>query len=445
MFPTLAHQLAFADGDESQLNQIIGDAIIKSPDIDRAAAFEQFRTLIAAPLDEFCAKTQSAKKILIVLDALDECQGIGSKHILAHLRDHTYHNAPRVRILLTSRPEYYSSNKVDDQPHVVEHDLHMDDESAQEDIAWFLKEKLPLILNKLKTSVEDWPREEDIQTLADMSGCLFLFADTALRFIGDDEVVDPQQQMNILLGMDQVPVNPYSSLDRLYREVLENAITRDRQDIFLRFRRVVGCIILSQETLPVSAIAKIADYSAGQVMAALSRLQSVIRCSSPPGTTGQQNSDLLPHVYHPSFSDFLVDLERCSNRNFTIIKLEMHGFIILRCFKLMEPVLRRNILDLYETSIPNQSIPDLEAKVKSHITPEAAYACQFWLSHLLESGMDEDILEALRDFLSKRFLWWCEALSLLGSARDRQDSLLATVAFALQTAWERMVSNSREL
>ena len=118
----------------------------------------------------------------------------------------------------------------------------------------------------------------------------------------------------------------------------------------------------------------------------------------------------------------------------------MHAFIVHRCFKLMKAVLRRNILDLHDTYIPNKDILDLEAEVRSRITPEAAYACQFWLDHLLKSKIDEDISDALLRFLSEEFLWWCEALSLLDSAHGGYD-LLALVAFRLKTARERMVSH----
>ena len=442
MFPTLAHQLATGS---SQLRQIIGDAVIKSPDINYSAASEQFQTLIATPLDTFDVESEGVGNILIVLDALDECQGIEEKRpqeILTCLRDHEYQAAPRIRILLTSRPEPRLHRELARRPQVVEYDLHQDDELAQGDIARFLKAELPSIPDDLGISVADWPREEDTRTLSEKSGHLFIFAKTALRFIADDRVLDPQEQMNILLGMDQTTVNAYSPLDTIYRQVLENALPPDRDSIFLRFRQVVGCIILSQDALPVSTIAKIADYRVSQVMATLSQLRSVILCSSLPGTVGQPDSDFLPRAYHPSFPDYLVDSRRCSDSRFTIRKPEAHGFIALRCFELMKPALRRNILDLDETSIRNQDIPDLRAKVWSHITPEAAYACQFWLGHLLESEIDESILEALHEFLSKRFLWWCEALSLLDAACGGQRHLLATLAFKLQTAWERMVSNS---
>ena len=447
VFPTLAHQLAAG---HSKLHQIIGDAVMKSPDIDYAVSFKQFKTLIGTPLDVFCVESDGTGSVLIVLDALDECQGIEEKRpqeILACLRDHAYQAAPRIRILLTSRPEHYLRHELAPRPQVVEYDLHQDDESAQGDIARFLEARLPLIPRELGISVENWPREEDARMLSEKSGRLFIFAKTALRFIGDDQVSDPQRQMNTLLGMDQGTINPYSPLDLLYRQVLENALSRERvpDDIFLRFRQVVGCIILSQDALPVSVIAKIANYSESEVMVTLLRLRSVILCSSPPGTISQQDSDLLPHMYHPSFPDYLVDSRRCPDSNFTIIKPKMHAFIVLRCFALMKGILCRNILELHDKYAFNRDIPDLEAKVWNHITPEAAYACQFWLGHFLESQLDDSILGALREFLSEQFLWWCEALSLLDSACSRQKHLLAIAAFRLQTAWEKLVGTLHQL
>ena len=381
VFPTLAHQLAAG---HSHLHQTIGDAVINSPDIDYAVTFKQFQTLVGAPLDAFCLESEGTGSILIVLDALDECQGIEERRpqeILACLRDHAYKAAPRIRILLTSRPEPYLRRELAPRPQVVEYNLHQDDESAQGDIARFLEARLPLIPGELGISVEGWPREEDAQLLSEKSGRLFIFAKTALRFIANDRVMDPRRQMDTLLGMGNGIINPYSPLDQLYLQVLESAFPKEHvpDDLFVRFRRVVGCIILSQDALPVSLIAKIANYSENEVMVMLLRLQSVILCSSPPGTVSQQNSDLLPHAYHPSFPDYLVDSRRCPDSNFTIIKPKMHAFIVLRCFELMKGVLCRNIIELHEIYALNQDIPDLEVKVQSHITPEAAYACQFGL------------------------------------------------------------------
>ena len=116
VFPTLAHQLATG---HNELHQIIGDAVIESPDINYAVASKQFRTLIGTPLGAFCAKSGSVGNILIVLDALDECQGFEEKRpqeILACLRDHAYPAVPRIPILLTSRPEHSLRRLLDPSP-----------------------------------------------------------------------------------------------------------------------------------------------------------------------------------------------------------------------------------------------------------------------------------------------------------------------------------------
>ena len=452
VFPTLAHQLAASHND---LNRIIGDAVIRSSDTDHGMVLDQFQTLIAAPLDAWHAESKDASHTLIILDAVDECLGVEDgqpQQILACLRDHEYRPPSHVRLLLTSRPEHYIQEELVPQPQVLEHNLHLDDQFAQGDIARFLEAKLPLIPRRLGILVEGWPRDEDVQTLSEKSGHLFLFAKTALRFIGDNQVLDPQGQMDILLGMDEPTANAYSPLDKTYERALESALSGDRvpDRIFLRFRRVVGCIILSQDALSVAEIASITNYSVGEVMATLRRTQSLILYSSPPGTVDRPESDLLPRIYHPSLSDYLLDPKRCINPRFTIVHTETHGFIVLRCFQLMKAVLRRNILDLPKPSIDNVSIPDLQAKVQSTITPEGAYACRFWISHLLgsktdekiESRMGKEILKALHEFLSQRFLWWCEALSLIDSARKAKGSFLGAAASTLRIAWERLVSIS---
>ena len=443
VFPTLAHQLAAS---HKGLTRIIGEALIGSSDIDHGMVFDQFRTLIAAPLDAWHAESKIARRILIILDAVDECQGAEDRQpqqILACLRDHKYRAPFHVRFLLTSRPNHDMRQELVPRPQVLEHDLHLDDKFAQEDITRFLRAKLPLIPPKLGILEEGWPQDNDVQALSEKSGHLFLFAKTALRFIGDDQVLDPRRQMDILLGMDKPTPTTYSLLDKIYDQVLESALSGDRvpDRIFLRFRRVVGCIILSQDALPVSAIAIITGYSVRDVMATLRRTQSVIH-SSPPGTADRREPDLLPRIYHPSFSDYLTDPKRSVNPRFTIVHTETHGFIVLRCFQLMKAVLRRNILGLPNPSISNNTIPDLQARVQSIFSREGAYACRFWISHLLESNMDEEILEALHKFLSQQFLWWCEALSLLDSTREAKGSLLGAAAPTLRVAWERLVGIS---
>lgn len=439
VFPTLAYQLAAS---HDNLKRTIGDTLIKSPDIAHDPVSDQFKTLIAAPLDAWHAEPNNTGRILIILDAVDECKGAESgqpQQILKSLCLHQYGAPSRVHLLLTSRPEHHIRRELGPQPQVLEHDLHQDDEFAREDISRFLKANLSLIPGKLDIPPEEgWPQDEHVQALSEKSGHLFIFAKTALQFIGDKDVLDPQGQMDILLGIDIATANPYSLLDEIYHQVLKSALSGGpAQDEI--FRRVAGCIILCQDEFTVSEIASITGYRVGPVMATLRRTQSVILYSSPLGTVDPRESDILPRIYHPSFSDYLVDPTRCVNPRFTIDYTETHGFIVLRCFQLMKAVLRRNILDLPKSYRSNFSIPDFRVKLRGAITPEGTYACRFWINHLLKSEMDEVILGALYEFLSQRFLWWCEAMSLFDSVPSNGPFLRAAIS-TLRMVWKRLVS-----
>ena len=137
VFPTLAHQLATSNND---LNRLIGDALIGSSDIDHGMV----QTLIAAPLDAWHAESKNVGHILIILDAVDKCHGVEHGHpqrILACLRDHKYRAPSHVRLLLTSRPEYYIRQELVPQLQVLEHDLHLDDGFVQGYISRSLKAK----------------------------------------------------------------------------------------------------------------------------------------------------------------------------------------------------------------------------------------------------------------------------------------------------------------
>ena len=85
--------------------------------------------------------------------------------------------------------------------------------------------------------------------------------------------------MNVLLGMSTTTIHPYSLLDGLYLQVLKNALPRGSvgDEIFIRSRRVVGCITLAQDVLSVSTIAQITAYSTDEVKTTLRRVQSVIQ------------------------------------------------------------------------------------------------------------------------------------------------------------------------
>jgi hypothetical protein len=96
----------------------------------------------------------------------------------------------------------------------------------------------------------------------------------------------------------------------------------------------------------------------------------------------------------------------------------------LRCFRLMEICLKRDVAGIGDPSLLNSEVDGFEAKVASALPLEVQYACRFWGSHLshVEIG-DEKVMRVLEEFAMQSMLWWIEAMSLLGSIHTAASSV----------------------
>ncbi|KAI3549286.1 hypothetical protein CSPX01_02394 [Colletotrichum filicis] len=118
-------------------------------------------------------------------------------------------------------------------------------------------------------------------------------------------------------------------------------------------------------------------------------------------------------------------LERVSARNFLLDKEEdtfanlfpggvegLHWAVCLRSLDAISKVIRRNIYELEDVGIAQKDI----IMPKSNPLASVAYSCAFWMKHLGESSTERDIkdYEFVNKFLRTNFLYWLEALALMG-------------------------------
>jgi hypothetical protein len=415
VFPTLAFQLANLD---MSLKSSIGQALESDASCAHAGMQIQLQKLIVEPLTaNFSSMNQ--KRLLFVIDALDECRDDGRtadivELLLSHLR-----LIPFVRVLLTSRPEPHiqqSFSGAADHSEFILHDIEQN--IVQEDIRLYLRGSLNTISTKLRvlpvveSQEPSWPKETDIEILVKMSGTLFVYAATSLRFIGTR---DPVRQMRILLGVQQTSgTKPYAQLDELYIQILRNGLPLDGDnpasdeevDIF---QSVVGTLVLLRDPLSLRALSAFTGVVLRDVQFTFNHLQSVV--IMPPC----QDEPL--QIYHPSFRDFLTIKKRCSEPRYAIELPSMEKRLTLRCLNLlMGGHLRRDVLGLGEGSraLLNEDIDDLEGLLHSAFPPEVQYACLHWHSHLSQvEPDDQDVVSLLYKFASRYLLFWFEATSLL--------------------------------
>lgn len=232
LFTTIASQLVVK---EPALAADVSAAIEADPAVASKALREQFEQLILKPLENLKGEPDTRKRIVIVVDALDECERDDDIRIIIHLLSRAKTSSSvQLRAFVTSRPELpirlgfkdiggkYQGLVLHEIPKpIIEHD-----------IATFLGDKLRSIgsdHNSLFGGEQqlplDWPAPENIQALAEMAVPLFIFAATACRFIGDQAWSDPAGQLaKVLEYQSKTQQSHIDKLDATYRPVLDQLV-----------------------------------------------------------------------------------------------------------------------------------------------------------------------------------------------------------------------------
>lgn len=133
-----------------------------------------------------------------------------------------------------------------------------------------------------------WPSLEDLHALVKKSSGLFVFASTLVDFVTDDQA-PPQQKLKGVLDLN-------AGLDPLYAQVLR-AVPN-----ITCFHRVLTALMLLYEQPSVQLLADLLRLDAGDVLHAMSFIQSIIHV--PAG------NDTPTRLSHTSLRDFLVDRTR---------------------------------------------------------------------------------------------------------------------------------------
>jgi NACHT domain len=416
VFPTLAFQLAQSDG---AFKNVIVEALRQDPTVGYKQLLPQVQELLLDPLLKINRRQHPT---LIILDALDECEEQGAVDILRLVFSHAT-QIPFLRILITSRPEPRLSIVFNTAPNLAKTVLHEIEASVvQEDIRLYLSTELAKIPELLHVSMPaDWVTETQKELLVEKSGKLFVYAATAIRFIGDDRVREPHRHLSLILGTSSTHepgATPYLQLDNLYLGVLRNSLSESNHRYLVgRFQVVVGSIVVLREPLPLSSLARFVQYERQIVEATLYHLHSVI---VPPSDIHE-----APRIYHPSFLEFITDASRCSMTEFVIVPVpEQELCHAIRCFELMGTYLKRDVAGISDPSLLNREVDGFEEKVRYALPPEVRYACRHWASHLsfVELG-EKRMMEGLEVFLMQSLLWWFEAMSLIGSVSTAASSI----------------------
>ncbi|EXL39771.1 hypothetical protein FOCG_17623 [Fusarium oxysporum f. sp. radicis-lycopersici 26381] len=248
---TLAYQLAFSIPGAAFF---IKETLDENPAIVGKSVREQFLKLIQKPLSEAAAVAKVTSPVVVVIDALDECDQEVDVRLLINILSQTKTPLPHLRVFITSRPELpirlgFSQVQGSYQDLI----LHaIPAQIVEHDIVVFLKAELEKIRHDFNTTVGDerklppnWPGRANVQHLAQMAVPLFIFAATVCRFVGDSQRRNPRTRLQTVL--DQERTSQGSQLEQTYTPILRSQIAdlpkKERDEVIKDFKVIVGSIV----------------------------------------------------------------------------------------------------------------------------------------------------------------------------------------------------------
>lgn len=409
-----------------EVKESILQSVRENPDIGQGRLQDQFQALFVRPLSRL---SNISLPILLVIDALDECTDVNYAVNFVNLLDRFLPSISiNVKVLLTTRPEAPLLSALEPTPwHARDLDSAPDIDS---DIAKFLERGF-LRIRERYSFAKDWPSQNDVRAIVQMSQGLFQWVRTAIEYMMEGS---PKDRLEDLLTLPSV----CDGMDDLYLQILSKAFNAakkspQRRDIFFH---ILGTLAAAPHPISLETLSFLyADHAVLQKKTAdgiiqYLRLEVLINLGSLIHIP-HSHADPI-QLIHTSVRDLLVDMKRCGGEPYFVNLANYHRFLGTKCLQLMGHDLKTNICNLSDLSKPN-SHSDVQDLVRCYVSKGLQYCCRSWSIHIIESmpslaseaGVLGGILAQIRRLSEEKFLGWLEVMSLIGETR-------ASVAIAQQ-------------
>jgi hypothetical protein len=410
-FTSIAAQLA----DVSEvLKGHICDAITQCSDLTNQAPREQWRQFILKPISKLKSDLFQVPLVLVV-DALDECDDEKDiQAILQLLSEARSLRTVQLRILITSRPElsirqgFHRIDETDHQDFIL-HDISPS--IVDNDIRVFVEHHFKEIRQDHGFTL-DWPGTETIRAIVQHAAGLFIWAETACRFIKNSGPLIKKRLRAILDGNTST-TEPEKALNRVYFTVLEGSIhpnfdEEEQKEYCDILRGILGVIVILLSSLSTISLARLLNIPKEDIDGSLVGLHTILDIRKDEGNPIR--------LHHPSFRDFLLNRKRCDDLRFWVNEKKAHELLADRCISLLSAKLKRDICNLQEPGVLAKDISDQQRE--NGLSADLQYACQYWVQHLKRSETQLKDNDKVHSFLRQTFLYWLEALSIIGKTSE---------------------------
>ncbi|WAO96039.1 NACHT domain-containing protein [Fusarium falciforme] len=346
----------------------------------------------------------------LTIDALDEC--ITDLPQLLDLIVEKSSESPRVKWIVSSRNWPNIEERLETAGHKVRLCLELNEKSISNAVSIYIKHKVDQ-LARLK-NYNPKTRDAVQHHLSSNANDTFLWV--ALACQGLEKI----PRWNTLAKLEAFP----PGLDSLYQRMMVQIRSSDNSDLCIGILALLTIvyrpITLHELTSFVDILEDISD-DLGSLVEVIGLCGSFLTLR-----------DHTIYFVHQSAKEFL--LTKASNEMFS--SGMDHYTAFSRSLLVMSRSLRRDMYDLHH---PGASIDEIRQPEPDPLAP-ARYSCTYWVDHLSDAishrtWMPIDDLHddgRVHQFLSKKYLYWLEALSLL---RDIPGGVVAMTK--LETLLER--------
>ncbi|PWY89096.1 hypothetical protein BO70DRAFT_426763 [Aspergillus heteromorphus CBS 117.55] len=379
---------------------------------------DQWECLILKPLRTLESTSLVPVRVVLVIDALDECKGTRAvPDIISLFLEAKVLKRIQLMIFVTSRNEKHILESFEERSDVKRLSLEegVGATHTEQDISTYVRSELEKIR-------KGWPEEKQIQELLQWSGKLFIAANTACRFLRGNF---PDRRLSEFLSAKMITGKGTDNLDQMYRRLLEIVAVGDDGDVFVElFPRAVGVILASKQPLSLSDMENFLGIDSEEMKFILNSLNSVLIVP--------QDRNAAVQLFHLSFRDFLLDKRRCQDERFFIDESKAHRRSFEYCLKHIGSQLKKDMCQLQE---PGTLFSDIDKDmITQHISPIVRYGCQYWASHLVDAvvspwGTGETHMAL--EFLKEHLLHWVETLALIGRIDDAVTGIAILKSLAL--------------
>ena len=369
----------------------------------------QFEHFIAKPLGQ--VYTTSAKPLLIVVDALDECDSY--EKLLPTLR--SWSNLPKSFKLLISSRRYsdIQSSLGSISVHLDLHSGHEITTCTSNDLERYFIARFSEV-NRLPPK---WPGPTKVSFLVRKAAGLFIWAKSAIDFILH-KGGDPDDRLDIISAGSGEGID---AVDSLYHQVISVALQGLREPEEKALRLVLGSIVIAKNPLRTQDVKELLGMKDALLNSIISQLSPILSISDAN----------YMHVCHQSVSDFLLDPKR--SKGFWIDS-QLHSLCFSGyCLKLMNRKLKFNFFDLKTSYILNKNIPELDDHIGCVKSSALNHASYFWASYLqknCDKMLQLEIQAAVEEFLKVHLLHWLEVMSLMGTVNHAAQLLLSAASWS---------------